>query len=123
MGEMASQITSIPIVYLSVYSGADEIKHQSSASLVFVREFTGGRWIPPHKGPVTRKMFPFDDIIMTSQELRIRFALCCVLLWLCGVRWVTRPSRLHHKGNQTMALLLLNQLDEYGQIDHRDLLI
>ena len=27
-------------------------------------EFTGDRWIPLHKGPVTRKMFPFDDVIM-----------------------------------------------------------
>ena len=39
MGEMASQITSRPIVYLIVYSGADQRKHQSSASLAFVREF------------------------------------------------------------------------------------
>ena len=36
MGAMASQITSITIVYLSVYSGADQRKHQSSASLAFV---------------------------------------------------------------------------------------
>ena len=27
-------------------------------------EFTGDRWNSPHKGPVTRKMFPFDDVIM-----------------------------------------------------------
>ena len=27
-------------------------------------EFTGDRWIPRTKGPVTRKMFPFDDVIM-----------------------------------------------------------
>ena len=37
MGEMASQLTSLPIVYLTVYSGADQRKHQSSASLAFVR--------------------------------------------------------------------------------------
>ena len=36
MDEMASQITSLSIVYLSVYSGADQSKHQSSASLAFV---------------------------------------------------------------------------------------
>ena len=41
MGAMASQITSLAIVYSVVYSGADQRKHQSSASLPFVREFTG----------------------------------------------------------------------------------
>ena len=37
MGVMASQITSLTIVYSTVYSGADQRKHQSSASLAFVR--------------------------------------------------------------------------------------
>ena len=36
MGVMASQITSLTIVYSTVYSGADQSKHQSSASLAFV---------------------------------------------------------------------------------------
>ena len=36
----ASQITSLTIVYWSVYSGADQRKHQSSASVAFVGEFT-----------------------------------------------------------------------------------
>ena len=40
--------------------GADQRKHQSSASLAFVRWPVNS----PHKGPVTRKMFPFDDVIM-----------------------------------------------------------
>ena len=38
MGTMASQITSFTIVYLTIYSGADQRKHQSSTSLAFVRE-------------------------------------------------------------------------------------
>ena len=50
MGSMASQITSLKIVYSTVYSAVDQRKHQSSASLAFVREFTGGRWIPCTKG-------------------------------------------------------------------------
>ena len=37
MGTMVSQITSLTIVYSTVYSGADQGKHQSSASLAFVR--------------------------------------------------------------------------------------
>ena len=39
MGVMTSQITSLTIVYSIVYSGADQRKHQSSASLAFLREF------------------------------------------------------------------------------------
>ena len=50
MGTMASQITSLAIVYSAVYSGADLRKHQSSASLAFVGEFTGNRWIPRTNG-------------------------------------------------------------------------
>ena len=47
MSAMASQITDVSIV---CNSGADRRKHQSSASLAFVREFTGDRWIPALKG-------------------------------------------------------------------------
>ena len=51
MSVMASQITSLMIIYPTVYSGADKKKkHQSSASLAFVLEFTGDRWIPRTKG-------------------------------------------------------------------------
>ena len=64
MGMMASQITSLTIVYATVYSGADQRKHQSSGSLAFVRGFHRGPVNSPHKWPVTRKMFPFDDVIM-----------------------------------------------------------
>ena len=45
MGSTASQITSLTIVFSTVYSGADQRKHQSSASLAFVR------WI--HRAPRT----------------------------------------------------------------------
>ena len=64
MSAMASQITSLTIVYSTVYSGTDERKHQSSASLAFVRGIHRWPVNSPHKGPVTRKMFPFDDVIM-----------------------------------------------------------
>ena len=64
MGTMASQITSLTIVYSTVYSSADQRKHQSSASLAFVRGIHRGPVNTPHKWPVTRKMFPFDDVIM-----------------------------------------------------------
>ena len=64
MSALATQITSLTIVYSTVYSGADQRKHQSSASLAFVRGIHRGPVNSPHKGPVTRKMFPFDDVIM-----------------------------------------------------------
>ena len=65
MGAMASQITSLTIVYSTAYSGADQGKHPSSSSLAFLRVI---HWWPvnyPHKWTVSRKMFPFDDVIMT----------------------------------------------------------
>ena len=64
MSPMASQITSLWIVYSTVYSSSDQRKHHSSASLAFVRGIHRGPVNSPHKRPVTRKMFSFDDVIM-----------------------------------------------------------
>ena len=64
MTTIASQITSLMIVNSTVYSGADQSKHQSSSSLAFVWGIHRGPVNSPHKWPVTRKMFPFDDVIM-----------------------------------------------------------
>ena len=66
MSGMASQITSLGIVYSTVYPGADQRKHQSPASLAFVRGIHRGPVNSPHKWPVTRKLFPFDDVIMVT---------------------------------------------------------
>ena len=66
MGAMASQITSLTIVYSTVYSGADQSKHQSSASLAFVWGIHRGPVNFPHKWPFTRKMFPFDDVMISN---------------------------------------------------------
>ena len=72
MDEIASQITSLTIVYSIVYSVADQRKHKSSASLAFVRGIHRGPVNSPHKCPVTRKMFPFDDVIMNCQSCLLR---------------------------------------------------
>ena len=69
MGAIASQITSLTIVYSTVYSDEDERKHQSSASLAFVWGIHRWPVNSPHKWPVTRKMFPFDEVIMTLLAL------------------------------------------------------
>ena len=76
MGAITSQITSLMIVYSTVYSGADQSKHQSSASLTFVWEIHRGPVNFPHKWPVMRKMFPFDDVIMINIKLH-----CVVYVW------------------------------------------
>ena len=98
MSPMASQITSRTIVYASVYSDADQRKHQSSMSLAFVR---GIHWWPVnsrHKGPVTRKMLPFERhhgkplpyasiptcglILHFALHKYFRITLCCVVQWI-----------------------------------------
>ena len=66
MTTMASQITSLTIVYSAVNSCADQRKHQSSASLASVRGILRWPVNSPLKGLVTRKMFPVDDVIMKS---------------------------------------------------------
>ena len=82
MSAMMSQITGASIVYSTVCSGADQRKHQSSVSLAFVRGIHKWPVNSSHKGPVTRKMFPFDDVIMTtncrswSTNVRIPLAPC-----------------------------------------------
>ena len=79
MGAIASQITSLTIVYSIVYSYADQRKHQSSASLAFVREIHRGPVNFPHKWPVTRIMFPLDDVIMWTIIGLSRLHICYLI--------------------------------------------
>ena len=65
---MASQITSLTLVYWTVYSGVYQRKYQSSASLAFVVGIHRWPVNSTYRGPVTRKMFPFDDVIMPYQK-------------------------------------------------------
>ena len=96
---MASQITGVTIV-CSVCSEADERKHQSSASLAFVKG--KHRWPvdAPHKGPVTRKMFPFDDVIIWSiikLEIATHFLFHPVLINNFTVVGFSNPCNLIKK--------------------------
>ena len=84
MGEMTFQITSLTIVYLTVYSGADQIKHQSSASLGFVRGIHRWPVNSPHRLPVTRKMFPFDGVIMVEHPYYHAHSLHFIVVY-CGL--------------------------------------
>ena len=62
-GAKASRITSLTVVSSTVYLDTDQRKYQSSASLAFVWGIHRRPVNSPHKWPVTRKMFPFDDVI------------------------------------------------------------
>ena len=76
MSAMASQITGVSIVYSTTCSSANQRKHQSSASLTFGRGIHLWQVNSPHKGSVTRKMFPFGDDIM----------MCVNVKWTAGYR-------------------------------------
>ena len=90
MSAMASQITSLTIVYSTVYSGTDQRKHQNSASLAFVRGIHRWPVNSPHKGPVTRKTCQFDDVIM--------------ILIMCGLNYgITKSKLQHYKVNHSSA--------------------
>ena len=67
MSAMASLITGVSIVCSAVCLCADQRKYQSSASLAFERGIHRWPVDSPHKGPVTRKIFLFDDVIMSEQ--------------------------------------------------------
>ena len=82
MGAIGPQITSLTVVYSTVYSDVDQRKHQSSASLAFVRGIHRGPVNSPHKWPVTRKMFPFDDVIMSKH---VQCDIRILKLWICRV--------------------------------------
>ena len=82
MSAMAYQIASLTIVYTTVYSGADQRKHQSSASLAFVWGIHRWPVNSPHKGPETRKMSP----LMTSPWTVWWMILCLLLLMLTLTR-------------------------------------
>ena len=88
MGAMASQITGASIVYSTVCSGADHRKHQSSASLAFVKGIHRWPVNSLHKGPVMRKMFTFDDVIMSFPETNGLTVRC--ISYKIGIVGVTR---------------------------------
>ena len=63
---VTGEFTSVSIVCSTISTAPDQRKYQSSASLAFVRSPVNS----PHKRPVTRKMLPFDDVIMMMETLK-----------------------------------------------------
>ena len=124
MSQTASQITSLTIVYSIVYSGTDQRKRQSSASLAFVWGIQRGPVNSPHKWPVTRKMFPFDDVIMICPRYsyntyhlqwaptlsvykylgRADMAICCTNMETKKRNWAPMIKRHYSVYNETVVL-------------------
>ena len=77
MTTIASQITCLAVVYSTVFSVADQRKHQSSASLAFVWGIHRDRWIPRTKGQLRGKCFHF----MTSSWV-----------WFALIRQIYKPD-------------------------------
>ena len=100
MSSMASQITGIQIVYLTIYSGADQRKHQRSMWLTFVRRIH--QWVVdcPHKGPATWKIRILKIAIRTSRKWLIRIS---GWLWIHYV-WILGPCLPQVKISTTCAI-------------------
>ena len=114
MGAIASQNTSLAIAYSIVYSDADQRKHQSPASLAFVR------WIPRTNGQLRGKCFhlmtsswihssfPYDDENTSYKECNMLYLECNIVslnmqCWLTSTRYawltweITMKGYIHHK--------------------------
>ena len=116
MGAMASPITSLMIVYSAVVWGADQRKHQSSASLAFVCGIHRWPVNSPHKRPVTRKMFPFDDVIMQiSFAFRIPGAWCAFTV-SCKFAKTTCITYLHMAEVRGLTWLILLSYLEFNRV-------
>ena len=107
MSSMASQITTLTIVYSTVYSGADQRKHQSSASLAFVRGIHRWPVNSPHKGPVTWKNasiswrhHEFASPRVSTWRTAIESA--CVLVTSSASNTPTKTSRVWFRTNNPM---------------------
>ena len=90
MDTMASQFTSLTNSLLNHLFSADQSKHQRSVSLGFVRGIHRWPVDSPHKLRVTRKLFPFDEVIVWNALVFINDgnkARDCFNRYAKGERW------------------------------------
>ena len=128
MSAMMSHITSLSIVYSTVYSGTDQRKHQSPASLAFVRGIHRWPGNSPRKGPVTRKMFPFDDVIMKWHEEHFLqwwyanfdrmfySALCMVFNWCKAIIYACFHFEMNFVNTYYLIILVLQLRSQCMQL-------
>ena len=120
MSKISSQITSLTTVYSTVHSGTDKRKHQSSASLAFVRRIRRWPVNSPHKGQLTRKMFPFDDVIM-SIAIRIRwqsFLAVFHILIILMKWWLQHFALKHNTRTASKRFMQTTSKTKYITINH-----
>ena len=112
MSTMTSQITGVSTVCSAICSGADQIKHQSSASLALVRGIRQWPVVSPHRGPATRKMCLFDDVIHMSIIPVGPIYLDQYLFsqWLCCCDYLNQ-YRLTVKDSSSRAILQVNVIE------------
>ena len=95
MTTMASQITSLTVVYSTIYSDADQRKHQSSASLAFVWGIH--RWIPRTKGQLRGKCL---HLMTSSCDLQLPFEFGTEsneMAYIWNIRGVYTPQKTKHQ--------------------------
>ena len=117
MGAMVSQITSLTIVYSTIYSRCWSKKTSKLRVPGFVRRIHRSPVNSPHKGPVTQKMFPFDDVIMYTRLLIVFYFICSIVYHLSSrhADGSDLPSDLLH------SLLGPSRFLSYSQVAATDL--
>ena len=96
---------------LNCFLGTDQRRHQSSASLAFVREFTRGPVNSTHKGPATRKMSPFDDVIIISYTRQWPYCEVCVRAVISKCVDIVPGSYSQHNTKPGYTTLLIRSID------------
>ena len=118
MTAVASQITSLMIVYSIVYSGAYQRKHQSSASLAFVWGIHRDRWIPRTKGQLRGKCFhlmtPSCIMQMLSSAMRSRSGPI-FYLWLHKVLRLYKCNIFSHWLSHCSTMNIKRTLARFGR--------
>ena len=133
MDTMASQITSLMIVYSTIHSDADQRKHHCPASLAFVWGIHRWQMNSPHKWPVTQKMIPFDVyshilIFLKTEIVHHGRQYPCYISWI-HVLWLMRTwlgmdlgyqhgidlvlpwySGFNTRGSQQLNIIFTNQV-------------
>ena len=107
MSVMVSQITSVLVVYFRLK------KTSKFRSLTFVWRIHRWPVNSPLKGPVTRKVFIFDDVIMLDYILRMRRNSPILQIWInlgdivhiCPGHWLRRN---YFCPANTMCIFLLS---------------
>ena len=117
MSTMVSQITGVRFVYSTPCSGANQRKHQSCVSLAFVMGIHRRPMNSPHTGPVTRKMFPFDDVIVGGDKYFLDNTIECqeICAEFCCV-WVKYRLVYPHFGCYN-DILLFHQWQQICRLD------